>query len=66
MGQLINDENIQKVIHQELTYPELYSSVDKIWSALFMTGYLTQRGESMSNEFSLVIPNREIRNIFTE
>lgn len=30
MGQLINDENIQKVIHQELTYPELYSSVDNI------------------------------------
>ena len=43
MEQLINDENIQKVIHQELTYLELYSSIDNIRNALFMTGYLTQR-----------------------
>ena len=43
MEQLINDENIQKVIHQELTYLELYSSIDYIWYALFMTGYLSLR-----------------------
>ncbi len=43
MEQLINDENIQKVIHQELTYLELYSSIDNIRNVLFMTGYLTQR-----------------------
>ena len=43
MEQLINDENIQKVIHQELTYLELYSSIVNIRNALFMTGYLTQR-----------------------
>ena len=43
MEQLINDENIQKVIHQELTYLELYSSIDNISNALFMTGYLTQQ-----------------------
>ena len=31
-----------------------------------MTGYLTQRGRADGNLYNLVIPNREIRNIFTE
>lgn len=66
MEQLINGEPIQKIIRQELTYKELYSSMDNIWSALFMTGYLTQKGEPNGTAYQLVIPNREIRNIFTE
>ena len=37
-----------------------------VWSVLFMTGYLTQRGRADGNLYNLVIPNREIRNIFTE
>ena len=64
--QLINGEAIQKEIHQELTYKDLYDSPENIWSALYMTGYLTQRGEPDGNLFWLGIPNREIRNIFTE
>ena len=49
----------------ELTYKELYSSIDNLWSTLFMTGYLTQRGEPNGDRYNLVIPNREIRNIIT-
>ena len=43
----------------------MYDSIDNIWSVLFTTGYLTQRGKAMSDTFQLVIPNMEIRKIFT-
>lgn len=66
MERLIHGEAVQKKIHQELTYKELYSSTENIWSALFMTGYLTSQEYIDENEYKLVIPNREIRNIFTE
>lgn len=62
---LIAGEVVTKEIHQELTYRELYDSIDNIWSVLFTTGYLTQRGMAEGNLFRLVIPNMEIRKIFT-
>ena len=65
LERLVNGEIVQKEINQELTYKELYSSMDHLWSALFMTGYLTMRGEPDGNRYNLVIPNREIRNIIT-
>ena len=55
---------ITKEIHQELTYPEIYETVDNIWSLLFTTGYLTQRGRAEGRQMKLAIPNREIRDIF--
>ena len=66
MERLINGDAVQKEIHQELTYKDVYSSVDNIWSVLFMTGYLTRRGDADGNTVNLVIPNREIRNVYTE
>lgn len=42
---LVAGEVITKEIHQELTYAEVYQSIDNIWSLLFTTGYLTQRGK---------------------
>lgn len=65
LEQLVNGGIVQKEINSELTYKELYSSIDNLWSTLFMTGYLTQRGGSSGNRYNLVIPNREIRNIIT-
>lgn len=62
---LVAGECIIKELHQELTYEDMYQTVDNIWSVLFTTGYLTQRGRSEGNIFRLAIPNREIRNIFT-
>ncbi|MCM1124554.1 MAG: ATP-binding protein [Eubacterium sp.] len=62
---LIAGETVEKEIHQELTYDKLYDSVDNIWSVLFTTGYLTQRGKSEGDLFRLAIPNMEIRKIFT-
>ena len=66
LERLVNGGIVQKEINQELTYNELYVSIDNLWSTLFMTGYLTQRGEADGNRYSLVVPNREIRNIITD
>ena len=65
LEQLVNGESVQKKLNQELTYKDLYTSAENIWSTLFMTGYLTQRGEADGDRYNLVIPNLEIRNIIT-
>ena len=62
---LVAGETVEKEIHQELTYQDLYSSIDNIWSVLFTTGYLTQRERLSATRFRLAIPNREIRSIYT-
>lgn len=61
---LVEGEVITKEIHQELTYPQMYQTIDHIWSLLFTTGYLTQRGETEGRRMKLAIPNLEIRDIF--
>ena len=62
---LVAGEVITKEIHQELTYKDMYASLENLWSVLFTTGYLTQRGKPEGNRFHLAIPDMEIRNIFT-
>ena len=61
---LVAGEAITKEIHQELTYAEVYQSIDNIWSLLFTTGYLTRRGKAEGRQMKLAIPNLEIRDIF--
>ena len=61
---LLAGGEITKEIHQELTYPEMYQSLENVWSLLFMTGYLTQRGRVDAKQYKLAIPNLEIRDIF--
>lgn len=65
---LIAGESIIKSVNQELTYQELDSSIENLWSVLFTTGYLTQKGQVDSEEdmelYQLSIPNREIRSLF--
>ena len=61
---LVAGEEITKEIHQELTYQDMYSTIENLWSLLFTTGYLTQRGEPEGRQFHLAIPNKEIREIF--
>ena len=60
---LIAGDEIVKEIHQELTYNELDSSIENLWSVLFTTGYLTQRGQK-GKKYCLTIPNNEIRELF--
>ena len=61
---LVAGETITKEIHQELTYPEIYDTIDNIWSLLFTTGYLTQRGKAEGRQMKLAIPNLEIQDIY--
>ena len=63
---LLNGGSIKKQIRQELTYRDLDSKVENLWSLLFTTGYLTQCREADTELTELVIPNREIRWIFME
>lgn len=62
--QLIEGESISKTIRQELTYNELDSNIDNLWSVLFTTGYLTYQGEPEDGKYQLTIPNLEINKIF--
>lgn len=61
---LINGGSIKKEIHQELTYRDLDSTIDNLFSLLYTTGYLTQCGPCDEDTTELIIPNKEIRMIF--
>ena len=66
---LIAGESIEKDVAPELTYDEIYKSIENLWSVLFTTGYLTTAGEvrlpdSESYAYKLVIPNKEVREVF--
>ncbi len=63
---LINGSHVKKMIHQELTYRDLESDIDNLWSLLFTTGYLTQDGDDNDGISLLVIPNREIHWIYVQ
>lgn len=64
LERLVAGEAIEKHIHLELTYDEIDSSIDNLWSVLFTTGYLTQQGMTESGAYKLVIPNQEIREVY--
>ena len=66
LERLVNGEVITQRVDEMVTYKDLYSSIDNLWSALFMTGYLTQRGYLGNGYYRLAVPNREIRSIILE
>ena len=55
-----------KVIRQELTYRDAEESIDNIWSVLYSTGYLTQRGRLPGKKMKLALPNREVKELFID
>ena len=57
-------KEIIKTIRPELTYKDMYHSIENIWSVLFTTGYLTQTCALDTQMYKLKIPNLEIRDIF--
>ena len=61
---LIAGEAIEKQIRLDLTYDEIDNSIDNLWSVLFTTGYLTHTGISDEGIYQLVIPNKEVREVF--
>lgn len=61
---LIHGESIEKAIRLELTYEEIDTTIDNLWSVLFTTGYLTQTCRAEKEIYSLKIPNKEIKEVF--
>ena len=62
--QLIAGEAVEKRIRLDLTYDEIDNSVDNVWSVLFTTGYLTRAGNAENGIYKLIIPNKEVREVF--
>ena len=62
--QLIAGEAIEKPVRLELTYEDIDKSINNLWSVLFTTGYLTHTGKTANGSYKLVIPNREVREVF--
>ena len=61
---LVAGESVTKRIRLDLTYDEIENSIDNVWSVLFTTGYLTNIGNPESGVYELVIPNREVHEVF--
>ena len=55
---------VEKRIRMDLTYDEIDNTIDNVWSVLFTTGYLTQEGREMDGIYRLIIPNKEVREVF--
>lgn len=64
---LIAGETIEKPIHEDITYGDIYETKDNLWNFLFFTGYLKNidmRMKEDSRYMTLAIPNREVRSIY--
>lgn len=67
LEQLIAGGTIEKPVHEDITYGEIYDSEDNLWNFLFFTGYLKKTSIRMEEDVryvSLAIPNREVRYIY--
>lgn len=58
--------SVDKELSFELTYKDIDSSIENLWSILFTTGYLTTKGRNADGTYKLAIPNREILRVFSE
>ena len=64
---LIEGGTIEKTVHEEITYEDIYKNVDNLWNFLFFTGYLKkveERLEDVNTYVTLAIPNIEIKYIY--
>lgn len=65
---LIEGKTIEKPIHEDITYDEVYDTMDNLWNFMFFTGYFKKINERISEEniryIELAIPNEEVKYIF--
>jgi hypothetical protein len=64
LDSLIAGETVEKRVSDAITYGDLESDVDNMYSVLYMTGYLTGAKSGVAR--SLVIPNREVLGLFEQ
>ena len=67
--ELIEGKTIEKPVHEDITYDEIYKSMDNLWNFMFFTGYFRKVGERMDDRtkqiyVELTIPNEEVKYIF--
>ena len=62
--ELIAGYAVKKRIRMDLTYDKVDNTIDNVWSVLFTTGYLTWEGREMDGIYRLIIPNKEVREVF--
>ena len=67
---LIDGGSIEKPVHEDITYDEIYNTIDNMWNFMFFTGYFRKVDERMdANDvrwLTMRLPNREVRYIFRE
>ncbi len=66
---LIEGGTVEKPVHEDITYDEIYHSIDNLWNFMFFTGYFRKVSERMDAKTRQVfavfqIPNEEVRLIF--
>ncbi len=64
IGDLIEGRSVRKHLAPDLTYRDMMSKPENVWSLLYTAGYLTQCGRHDDGSYDLCIPNREVKNIF--
>lgn len=67
---LIDGGAIEKPVHEDITYDEIYNTMDNMWNFMFFTGYFRKVEERMDDNdvrwLTMRLPNREVRYIFRE
>ncbi len=64
---LVSYGTIEKPIHEDITYADIYTSSENLWNFLYFTGYLKKDREYFVDGqvyATLKIPNEEIRYIY--
>jgi len=61
---LINNETIEKNIDQNFVFPDLKTDKELLWTLLTFSGYLTTESKRDVDNYSLKIPNYEIKYVF--
>ena len=62
--QLLDGRAVEKSVRLDLTYDEIDNNIENLWSVLFMTGYLTQTGSTKQGVYQLIIPNKEVMEVY--
>ena len=66
---LIEGKTIEKPVHEDITYNDVYDNLDNLWNFMFFTGYFKKISERMDENtqekfVELAIPNLEVKYIF--
>ena len=66
---LIEGKTIEKPVHEDITYDDVYDNLDNLWNFMFFTGYFKKISERMDENtqesfVELAIPNLEVKYIF--